>query len=283
MSGFPLISEPKTEPKGPPISRPVSSEQIIEQIIGARLQLTGQVPYISIYDIQRAVADKATVPIYYESRISKLALNQAALPEIDEEFDEITEGEEDAKKQKLKTKWAALEALVGDPKRIALVAADLVQHSERRLEAMDGKVMVVCMSRRICVDLYNAIIKLRPEWASANGHDGCHERPLSPTLSRAAGEGANEALRESCAKADDIEVEKKQACVAKIVMTGSADDGPDWQPHIRNKQRRRDLATHFKDSKDPLRIVIVRDMWLTGFDAPCLHTMYAASRCAATA
>jgi len=199
--------------------------------------------YISIYDIQRAVADKATVPIYYESRISKLGLNEAALPEIDEEFDEITEGEEDAKKQKLKTKWAALEALVGDPKRIALVAADLVQHYERRLEAMDGKAMVVCMSRRICVDLYNAIIKLRPDWASA--------------------------------KDDDIEVEKKQACVAKIVMTGSADDGPDWQPHIRNKQRRRDLATRFKDSKDPFRIVIVRDMWLTGFDAPCLHTMYA--------
>ena len=199
--------------------------------------------YISIYDIQRAVADNATVPIYYESRIAKLALNQAALPKIDEEFDEITEGEEDAKKQKLKTKWAAVEALVGDSKRIALIAADLVQHYERRLEAMDGKAMVVCMSRRICVDLYNAIIKLRPEWASA--------------------------------KDDDSEAEKKQACVVKIVMTGSAEDGPDWQPHIRNKQRRRELATRFKDSKDPFRIVIVRDMWLTGFDAPCLHTMYA--------
>lgn len=199
--------------------------------------------YISIYDIQRAVADKATVPIYYESRIAKLALNQAALPKIDEEFDEITEGEEEDKKQKLKTKWAALEALVGDPKRVALIAEDLVQHYERRLEAMDGKAMVVCMSRRICVDLYNAIIKLRPDWASARD--------------------------------DDIEAEKKQACVVKIVMTGSADDGPDWQPHIRNKPRRRELATRFKDSKDPFRIVIVRDMWLTGFDAPCLHTMYA--------
>jgi len=199
--------------------------------------------YISIYDIQRAVADKATVPIYYESRIAKLALNQAALPQIDLDFDEITEGEEEDKKQKLKSKWAALEALVGDPKRIALVAADLVQHYERRLEAMDGKAMVVCMSRRICVDLYKAIIKLRPDWASARD--------------------------------DDIEAEKKQACVVKIVMTGSADDGPDWQPHIRNKPRRRDLATRFKDSRDPFRIVIVRDMWLTGFDAPCLHTMYA--------
>ncbi|MGH9834309.1 MAG: type I restriction endonuclease subunit R [Blastocatellia bacterium] len=199
--------------------------------------------YISIYDIQRAVADHATVPIYYESRIAKLALNQAELPKIDEEFDEITEGEEEDKKQKLKTKWAALEALVGDPKRIALIAEDLVKHYERRLEAMDGKAMIVCMSRRICVDLYNAIIKLRPDWASA--------------------------------KDDDSEAEKKQACVMKIVMTGSADDGPDWQPHIRSKARRRELATRFKDSKDPFRIVIVRDMWLTGFDAPCLHTMYA--------
>jgi type I restriction enzyme R subunit len=199
--------------------------------------------YISIYDIQRAVADKATVPIYYESRIAKLALNQAALPKIDEEFEEITEGEEEDKKQKLKSKWAALEALVGDPKRIALIAADLVTHYERRLEAMDGKAMIVCMSRRICVELYEAIIKLRPEWAST--------------------------------KDDEIEAERKQECVVKIVMTGSAEDGPDWQPHIRNKQRRRELATRFKDSKDPFRIVIVRDMWLTGFDAPCLHTMYA--------
>ncbi|MCE9552911.1 MAG: type I restriction endonuclease subunit R [Planctomycetes bacterium] len=199
--------------------------------------------YISIYDIQRAVADGATVPIYYESRIAKLALNQAALPKIDEEFDEITEGEEESKKQKLKTKWAALEALVGDPKRIGLIAADLVEHYERRLEAMDGKAMVVCMSRRICVDLYNAIIKLRPDWASTRD--------------------------------DDVEAEKKQACIVKIVMTGSAEDGPDWQPHIRNKLRRRELANRFKDSKDPFRIVIVRDMWLTGFDAPCLHTMYA--------
>ncbi|MGB8354457.1 MAG: type I restriction endonuclease subunit R [Chthoniobacteraceae bacterium] len=199
--------------------------------------------YISIYDIQRAVADKATVPIYYESRIAKLALNQAALPKIDEEFEEITEGEEEEKKRKLKSKWAALEALVGDPKRSALIASDLVAHYERRLEAMDGKAMVVCMSRRICVELYNAIIKLRPEWASA--------------------------------KDDDLETEKKRKCVVKIVMTGSADDGPEWQPHIRNKQRRRELATRFKDSKDPFRIVIVRDMWLTGFDAPCLHTMYA--------
>jgi type I restriction enzyme, R subunit len=199
--------------------------------------------YISIYDIQRAVADKSTVPIYYESRISKLSLNAAELPKLDAEFEEITEGEELTKKEKLKSKWAALEALVGDPKRIALVAADMVAHFERRLEAMDGKAMIVCMSRRIAVDLYNAIIDLRPEWASA--------------------------------KDDDAEAEKGKSCVVKVVMTGSADDGPDWQPHIRSKDKRRKLANRFKDAKDPFRIVIVRDMWLTGFDAPCLHTMYA--------
>jgi len=199
--------------------------------------------YISIYDIQRAVADKATVPIYYESRISKLSLNAAELPKLDAEFEEITEGEELTKKEKLKTKWAALEALVGDPKRIALVAADLVAHFEKRVEAMNGKAMIVCMSRRIAVDLHNALIKLRPDWASA--------------------------------KDDDAEAEKGKACVVKVVMTGSADDGPAWQPHIRSKDKRRKLANRFKDAKDPFRIVIVRDMWLTGFDAPCLHTMYA--------
>ncbi|HOD48177.1 MAG: type I restriction endonuclease subunit R [Opitutaceae bacterium] len=199
--------------------------------------------YISIYDIQRAVTDQATVPIYYESRIAKLGLNTSELPKLDAEFEEITEGEESTRKEKLKTKWAALEALVGDPKRLALVAADLVAHFEKRSEANNGKAMIVCMSRRICVDLYAALTKLRPEWASA--------------------------------KDDDSEAEKGKACVVKVVMTGSADDGPGWQPHIRNKERRRKLANRFKDSKDPFRIVIVRDMWLTGFDAPCLHTMYA--------
>ena len=199
--------------------------------------------YISIYDIQRAVADKATVPIYYESRIAKLGLNASELPKLDAEFEEITEGEEQTKKEKLKTKWATLEALVGDPKRIAMIAADLVEHFEKRVEALDGKAMVVCMSRRICVDLHEALIKLRPNWASA--------------------------------KDDDSEGEKDRSCVAKVIMTGSAEDGPDWQPHIRNKEKRRKLANRFKDSKDPFRIVIVRDMWLTGFDAPCLHTMYA--------
>jgi type I restriction enzyme, R subunit len=195
--------------------------------------------YISIYDIQRAVADKATVPIYYESRVAKLELNASELPKIDTEFEEITEGEEVTRKEKLKTKWAALEALVGNPKRIDLIAADLVKHYERRLEAMEGKAMIVCMSRRICVDLYNAIIKLRPEWASGPNDD-----------------------------------DTGKSCVVKIVMTGSAEDGPDWQQHIRNKEKRRKLAGHFKAPKDPFKIVIVRDMWLTGFDAPSLSTMY---------
>jgi type I restriction enzyme R subunit len=145
--------------------------------------------YISIYDIQRAVADKATVPIYYESRVAKLGLNASELPKIDKEFEEITEGEEPTRKEKLKTKWAALEALVGNPKRIELIAADLVKHYERRLEAMEGKAMVVCMSRRICVEMYNAFIKLRPEWASTPNDD-----------------------------------DTSKSCVAKIVMTGSAED-----------------------------------------------------------
>ncbi len=186
--------------------------------------------YISIYDIQRAVADQATVPIYYESRIAKLVLNASELPKIDEEFDEITEGEELTKKEKLKTKWAALEALVGDEKRITLIAADLVAHFEKRVEAMEGKAMIVCMSRRICVDLYEALIKLRPEWA-------------------------DETL--------------------KVVMTGSAADGPAYQKHITTEKQRRELANRFKNPRDPFKLVIVRDMWLTGFDAPCLHTMYA--------
>jgi len=190
--------------------------------------------YISIYDIQRAVQDGATVPIYYESRLAKLELDDAEKPRLDEEFEEITEGEEEERKEKLKTKWAALEAVVGTEKRIRLIAQDIVNHFERRLEAMDGKAMIVCMSRRICVDLYNAIVALRPRW-----HD------------------------EDDAKG-----------VIKIVMTGSASDRLDWQPHIRNKPRREALAKRFKDPADPLKLVIVRDMWLTGFDAPCLHTMY---------
>ncbi len=190
--------------------------------------------YISIYDIERAVKDGATVPIYYESRLAKLELEEAAKPRLDEEFEEATEGEEVEHKEKLKTKWAQLEALVGTEKRLKLIAEDLVRHFETRLEVMDGKAMIVCMSRRICVELYNAIAAIRPDW-----HND----------SDAAG-------------------------MMKIVMTGSASDPADWQGHIRNKIRREELAKRFKDPQDPFKVVIVRDMWLTGFDAPCLHTMY---------
>ncbi len=190
--------------------------------------------YISIYDIQRSVQDGATVPIYYESRLAKLGLDEAERPKIDPEFEEATEGEEIERKEKLKSKWAQLEAVVGSDRRLDLVAHDIVEHFERRLEVMDGKGMVVCMSRRIAVDLYREIAKLRPEW-----HDNMDE-----------------------------------AGAMKVVMTGSASDPLDWQGHIRNKSRREALANRFRNPKDPFRIVIVRDMWLTGFDAPSLHTMY---------
>ena len=190
--------------------------------------------YVSIYDIERAVKDGATVPIYYESRLARLELDETARPLLDEEFEEATEGEEVEHKERLKTKWAQLEALVGTEKRLKLIAEDLVKHFERRIEAMDGKAMIVCMSRRICVELYKAITAIRPDWH----HD------------------------------DD------GAGILKIVMTGSASDPVDWQSHIRNKPRREELAKRFKDPKEPFKVVIVRDMWLTGFDAPCLHTMY---------
>lgn len=190
--------------------------------------------YIDIYDIHRAVEDGATVKIYYEGRLAKLDLKESEKPKLDAEFEEVTEGEEQDAKEKAKTRWARLEALVGSEKRVALVAKDLVEHFERRLEAMDGKAMVVCMSRRICVDLYDQIVKLRPQW-----HD--------PDDAKGA---------------------------VKIVMTGSAKDDQGWQDHIRTKARREALAKRLKDPKDPLKLVIVRDMWLTGFDAPCLHTMY---------
>jgi len=191
--------------------------------------------YVSIYDIERAVKDGATVPIYYESRLAKLELKETERPRIDEEFEEVTENEEVDRKERLKTKWAQLEALVGSEKRVNLIAQDLISHFERRLDAMDGKAMVVCMSRRICVELYEAIARIRPAWH----HDDDDKGGI------------------------------------KIVMTGSAADPLNWQGHIRNKARREALAKRFKDEKDPFKVVIVRDMWLTGFDAPCLHTMYA--------
>jgi type I restriction enzyme R subunit len=190
--------------------------------------------YISIYDIERAVKDGATVPIYYESRLAKLELKETERPKLDAEFEEATEGEEVEHKERLKTKWAQLEALVGTSSRLQLIAEDLVKHFEERLSAMDGKAMIVCMSRRICVDLYKAIAAIRPDWHHADDNAG----------------------------------------IMKIVMTGSASDPADWQSHIRNKPRREELAKRFKDPKDPFKVVIVRDMWLTGFDVPCLHTMY---------
>ncbi len=190
--------------------------------------------HISIYDIQRAVEDGATVPIYYESRLARLTLDEAERPKIDPGFEEATEGEEIARKEKLKTKWAQLEAVVGTEKRLALIARDIVEHFETRLEAMDGKAMVVCMSRRICVDLYRALVRLRPEWHHEDDDQGR----------------------------------------LKVVMTGAASDPPEWQQHIRNKARREDLAKRFRNSGDPFGIVLVRDMWLTGFDAPSLHTLY---------
>jgi type I restriction enzyme R subunit len=190
--------------------------------------------HISVYDIQRAVDDGATVRIFYESRLAKLELIESERPKIDPDFEDATEGEETDKKEKLKTKWAALEAVVGAEKRVNLIARDIVDHFEKRLEAMDGKAMIVCMSRRICMDLHDELVKLRPDW--------CHT--------------------------DD-----KQG-VIKIVMTGNASEGPRVAEHARNKQRREELAKRFKEPNDPFKIVIVRDMWLTGFDAPCLHTMY---------
>ena len=190
--------------------------------------------YISIYDIQRSVADGATVPIHYESRLARLELDEAERPTIDPDFEEATEGEEIERKERLKTKWAQLEAIVGAENRVKQIAQDIVEHLEQRLEVLDGKAMAVCMSRRICVDLYGELARLRPDW-----HDDDDAR------------GG-----------------------IKVVMTGSASDPPEWQRHVRNKARREALASRFRDPNDPFRIVLVRDMWLTGFDAPSLHTMY---------
>lgn len=190
--------------------------------------------YISVYDIQRAVADGATVPIYYESRLAKLELKASERQNIDPDFQDATEGEEIARVEKFKSKWAQLEAVVGAESRVKLVAKDFVEHFEARLSAMDGKAMFVAMSRRIAVELYNEIVALRPDLHSDDDAKGS----------------------------------------IKVVMTGSASDLLEWQPHIRNKSRREDLADRFRDAGDPFKIVIVRDMWLTGFDAPCLHTMY---------
>jgi len=207
---------------------------------GTPIELTDKITtavfgnYISIYDIQRAVDDGATVPIYYESRLAKLELDPEEAPHLDEEFEEATEGEELEGKEKLKTKWAALEALVGAEKRLSRVTEDIVKHYESRLEAMEGKAMIVCMSRRICVELYDALVKLRPEWHSPDDDKG----------------------------------------EIKVVMSGSASDPLSFSNHVRTKRARKKIEKRFKDPKNALKVVIVRDMWLTGFDVPCLHTMY---------
>jgi type I restriction enzyme R subunit len=189
---------------------------------------------ISVYDIQRAVEDGATVPIYYENRLVKLNLDEALKPQLDSSFEEATETEEVSRRERLKTRWAAVEAIVGTETRIKAVAKDLVDHFEGRQQGMVGKGMIVCMSRRICVELYKELTALRPKWHSDDDKEGA----------------------------------------IKVVMTGNATDPVDWQPHIRNKQRRETIGERFKDAADPLELVIVRDMWLTGFDVPCLHTMY---------
>ncbi|OAI08443.1 type I restriction endonuclease subunit R [Methylomonas methanica] len=191
--------------------------------------------YVSIYDIQDAVDDGATVPIYYESRLAKLDINTADIEALNAEVDEVIEDEEDiASRENTKSQWAALEKLVGSAPRVEQVAKDLVSHFETRIASMPGKAMIVCMSRDICVELYNAIVALKPEWHDADPNKGA----------------------------------------IKIVMTGSASDHAKLQPHIYSKTTKKLFEKRFKDSSDPLQLVIVRDMWLTGFDAPCCHTMY---------
>ncbi|HFX0908408.1 TPA: type I restriction endonuclease subunit R [Pseudomonas aeruginosa] len=190
--------------------------------------------YIHVYDMQQAKEDGATVAIYYESRLAKLSLKDSELAHIDEEVDELAEDEEEDQQSRLKSRWAALEKVVGAEPRIQSVAADLVAHFEERNQAQSGKAMVVAMSREICVHLYDAIIALRPEW-----HD-----------------------------------EDPEKGAVKIVMTGSASDKALLRPHIYPSQVKKRLEKRFKDPKDPLQLVIVRDMWLTGFDAPCVHTLY---------
>lgn len=191
--------------------------------------------YVSIYDIQDAVDDGATVPIFYESRLAKLDVNQAEIDTLNEQVEEVVEDEEDiVSREKTKGEWAALEKLVGSEPRLQQVARDLIEHFEARVSVADGKAMIVCMSRDICAHLYNAIVSLRPDWHS-----------------------------------DDPELG-----AIKVVMTGSAADKALLQPHLYSKQVKKRLETRFKDVKDPLKLVIVRDMWLTGFDAPCCHTMY---------
>jgi type I restriction enzyme R subunit len=190
--------------------------------------------YIHIYDMQQAQEDGATVPILYESRLAKLSLDQQKIPQLDEDIDELSEDEEESEQSKLKSRWAALEKIVGAEPRIKQVAADLISHFEERNKAQFGKAIIVGMSRDICVHLYNAIVALRPEWHSDDPTKGA----------------------------------------IKVVMTGTASDKALLRPHIYSQQIRKDLEKRFKNPEDELRLVIVRDMWLTGFDVPCAHTLY---------
>jgi type I restriction enzyme R subunit len=190
--------------------------------------------YVDIYDISRAVEDKATVPIYYESRLARVELEREKLPEIDAAVDDLFDDETLSEQEKAKANWSSVERLVGAAPRLDKVVQDIVAHFEDRIEAMAGKGMIVCMSRAICVDLYNRIVALRPEWHSEDDKEGA----------------------------------------VKVVMTGSASDPLDWQQHIGSKMRRDLLAKRARNPEDPLELVIVRDMWLTGFDAPSMHTMY---------
>jgi type I restriction enzyme R subunit len=190
--------------------------------------------YIDVYDIQQAVLDGATVPIYYESRIAKINIEEQKRLQLDEAIDQLTEAEELSNTQKLKAKWSGVEAVIGSTNRLAKIAQDFIAHFEKRNSVLDGKAMFVCMSRRICVEFYNEIITIRPDWHSNDDTKG----------------------------------------VVKVIMTGSSADDEAFQPHIRNKEKRKAIGERLKDEKDALKIVIVRDMWLTGFDAPVLHTMY---------
>ncbi len=190
--------------------------------------------YIDTYTIRQAVDDGATVPIYYEARLARISLAEEEKPKVDEQFEELTEDEEESTREKLKGTWAKLEAVVGTKKRLKLVAADIVDHFARRLEIVDGKAMIVCMSRRIAVDLYRELTRIKPEWHADKDEEG----------------------------------------EIKVIMTGSGDDPIAFHPHVRGKLRQKVIEKRFKDPDDPLRIVIVRDMWLTGFDVPCAHTLY---------
>jgi type I restriction enzyme, R subunit len=190
--------------------------------------------YIDVYDIAQAVQDGATVPIYYEARVAKIELNADLVDQIDEEFDEATEGLEETEAGAIARKWSQVEALVGADKRLDTVVADILGHFDARLEAIDGKAMIVCMSRRICAEVYKRIVAARPDWHSDTDETGA----------------------------------------VKVVMTGNATDPADMQPHIRSKNKQEAIRNRYKDPTDPLKLVIVRDMWLTGFDAPCMHTLY---------